>query len=118
MEKLVNLTPHDINVVTDRGLHTIPKSGKVARVAQVSTMCDIMDDTGIVLLVQELQDVVDLPTQRPDTLLVVSAMVRTALPGRLDLVSPGDLIRDDTGNPVGCKGLITNRGLPSRFNRG
>ncbi len=53
-------------------------------------------------------DVVDLPEERPDTFLIVSAMVRSALPNRKDLASPGDLIRNDQGVVIGCKNLIIN----------
>lgn len=40
--------------------------------------------------------------------LLVSAMVREALPLRKDLVSPGQLLRDDDGNVIGCLGLVGN----------
>lgn len=39
------------------------------------------------------------------TVYVVSALVRLALPYRRDLASPGPLVRDADGQPVGCRGL-------------
>jgi hypothetical protein len=40
---------------------------------------------------------------------IVSAMVRNALPGRLDLVSPADFVRDAAGKIMGCKALEINQ---------
>jgi hypothetical protein len=34
--------------------------------------------------------------------------VRESVPSRKDVVSPGELIRDAKGNPVGCKGFEMN----------
>jgi len=45
-----------------------------------------------------------LPEKAEGVYLLVSALVRTAS-GRDDLLSPGELVRDSEGKPVGCKGL-------------
>jgi hypothetical protein len=50
--------------------------------------------------------VVGLPEPSPDTLLIVSGMVKSAATGRTDLVSPGDLVRDAAGVVLGCKGFF------------
>lgn len=49
-----------------------------------------------------------LPEPQPDTLLIVSALVRLAVPHRTDVVSSGSLVRDESGRPVGCLGLSVN----------
>jgi hypothetical protein len=49
--------------------------------------------------------VIDLPDQQEGVLLVVSALVRAALPGRRDLASPADLVRDTVGRVLGCRAL-------------
>lgn len=105
--RVTNLTPHDLVVVHDDGSKTtFPKSGTVARVSSRSVQVD--DVNGVPLFDVVFGDVTDLPEFSVDTLLVVSALVRNALPSRKDLVSPGDLVRDDAGNVVGCKGFIVN----------
>lgn len=102
--KLINLTPHDITVVTHTATSTIPKSGTVARVSQVSTIVDVINDIPISIV--KFGDVVGLPDFDHDTRLIVSSMVKNAVGNtRYDLLSPGDLVRDDSGNVIGCKGL-------------
>ena len=50
----------------------------------------------------------EIDDEQPDVLLIVSAMVRQALPDRKDLASPGDLVRDENGAVIGCGNLIIN----------
>jgi hypothetical protein len=50
-----------------------------------------------------------LPEPKPDRVLLVSTLVRMAHPLRADLVSPGDLILDPDGIPIGCRALYSGR---------
>jgi hypothetical protein len=106
MTTLTNLTPHAINIITPAGTVTVAPSGTVARCSQTSTPAGEVN--GIALSRTTFGKVIDLPEPVEGTLLIVSALVRAALPARTDLASPGDLVRDAAGNPVGCKGLIVN----------
>jgi hypothetical protein len=106
MKIIINMTPHDIVVVGENQLRTIPKSGPVARQAALSK--DAGEFDGIALTSTAYGPVINLPDYQPDTLLIVSAMVRSALPNRPDLASPGELVRDEKGNVIGCKNLIVN----------
>jgi hypothetical protein len=81
-------------------------TGIVPRLTQTSVEAGYFD--GITLIRTEYGKVFDLPDEQEGTLLIVSAMVRLALPNRTDLASPGDLIRDEAGNIIGCKNLIVN----------
>ena len=54
-------------------------------------------------------EVVGLPDEQEGVLLIVPLMVRLARPDRLDLASPGALIRNEDGQPIGCDGLDLNR---------
>lgn len=103
--KLVNLTPHAINVVGD-GAVTIPPSGAVARVT--STTSEVRRVNGIPCLAVSYGEVQGLPEAEEDTLYVVSALVRAAVPHRTDVASPGELVRDAEGKPLGCRGLAVN----------
>jgi len=100
----INLTPHTVNV-NDR---EFPSSGQaeVARVSQTSKPAGVHD--GIELVRANFGEVVDLPEQQTGVIFIVSAMVRSALPERKDLASPGEQIRDADGKIIGIKNLIIN----------
>ena len=98
----VNLTPHAINVKT----REFPSSGLIARVSQTSKPAGVHD--GIELVRANFGEVVDLPEQQAGVIFIVSAMVRSALPERKDLASPGEQIRDADGKIIGVKNLIIN----------
>lgn len=102
--RIVNLTPHTINVVGAVEV-TIPASGTVARCREVATPVD--DVNGIPVVVKTFGDVVDLPEPQADTVYIVSALVAAAAAksGRSDVLSPGDLVRDADGKIVGCGGF-------------
>jgi len=104
--KFINLTPHDITVIlnADGGSKTLPKSGTIARVSQVTAVARTVD--GINISTATFGSVVGLPERADDTLYIVSAMVKSAAGERRDLVSPGELVRDDSGNVIGCKGFF------------
>ena len=108
MNKIVNLTPHVINVVSPEGetLGTFAPSGAVARLATTNEPAGSVG--GVPLTRTVFGEPIGLPTQEDGTILIVSGLVRGALPGRSDLASPGWLVRDDAGRVVGCEGLIIN----------
>lgn len=106
MTTLTNLTPHAINIITPAGTVTLAPSGAVARCTQTSTPAGEVN--GIALSRTVFGAVTGLPEPVEGVILVVSALVRAALPSRTDLASPGELVRDAAGNVVGCKGLIVN----------
>jgi hypothetical protein len=106
MSTLVNLTPHVINVLhADGSISNISSSG-LARCAEQRTVVGSVN--GIDLYEVAYGDVSGLPEQVEDTYFIVSMPVRLALPWRLDLLSPGELVRDNEGKPIGCKGFATN----------
>lgn len=100
---VVNLTPHDVIV----GGCKFEASGTVARLAE-STQ-EISKLWGMIPLVKTVYGAIEnLPEPDGKTLYIVSGMVRTACPDRKDLVSPGALVRNEAGQVIGCKELITN----------
>jgi len=95
--KLINLTPHAINVLTDGGTTiTLPPSGAVVRVRVTREVAGHICHDG---------RTVPLYRTSYGTLYIVSLAVRAACPGRMDLASPGELVRDAAGQPIGCRGL-------------
>jgi len=101
--KIVNLTPHDINVIVDGDVTVIPRDGTVARVNQISTVVDKINR--IPVSVVRFGDVVGLPDPVPGVIWIVSALVKQAV-NRSDVVSPGELVRNSDGNVIGCKGFF------------
>jgi len=107
MRNIINLTPHTLNVHTHGEVLNIPASGSLARVASEYFKLKYTADYGVDLFTCVYGEVEGLPPYRPssNTLYVVSGIVKSAVPNRPDVVSPGQLIRDENGKPVGCKGL-------------
>jgi hypothetical protein len=107
MTNFINLTPHNITIVVgDNETLTIEKSGDIARLSSKNIVVDTLE--GIQLVKTTFGDTTGLPDKKHNTFFIVSALVRQANADRDDLVSPGDLVRDDGGNVVGCKNLICN----------
>ena len=107
--RLVNLTPHTVVLhLADGTTETIPPSGTVARVSQVATRVGTV--AGVPVVTTRPGPVTGLPAFDYDdgAGYIVSALVRLALPERIDLFSPADLVRDAAGNVVGCRALEGN----------
>lgn len=106
--EIVNLTPHEIVVVgTETSpMAALPPSGEVARVAMTREV--VGEVAGLPVYRSQYGFVIGLPEPVDGVALVVSAMVRLAVPGRRDVFSPGELVRNGGGQPVGCRGLEGN----------
>ena len=86
-------------------------SDGVARVSTHETRQQVLtfdDGAMLELYAQEYGEVTGLPPEEEGVVLVVSGLVRAALPEREDLASPGGLVRDEKGRVVGCTHLVTN----------
>ena len=100
--KIINLTPHPINLVSNDGrlIDTIEPSGNVARISvqheTVGELCNVP------LVKSVYGEIEGLPEPIEGVWYIVSGMVKSALPERKDLVVPAQLVRDDSGNVVGC----------------
>lgn len=105
---IVNLTPHVINVYgSDNNLiKSFAPDGTVARVETVTQKVDEIDF--IPFFHSRFGKVVGLPQPVDGVSFVVSAMVRLAVSNRRDVFSPGALIRNELGQPIGCLGFEAN----------
>lgn len=102
-----NLTPHAIHIVSLTStdvIRTIEPSGPPARVTE--NLVSIGEFDEIPLTVPTYGHVVGLPDPEPGVLLIVSMLVKAAQPHRADLVSPGELVRDQEGRIIGCRSLL------------
>ena len=103
----INLTPHKLDIVCDvegfEHIHVVQPSGFVARVEQKLTQEH--DDNGVIWYRPEYGDVIGLEEPRDGVVYIVSGMVLAAISGRDDVLAPGELVRDEAGRVIGCRGL-------------
>ena len=108
---MLNRTEHEVKVFNVIGAN-IPDltleqyTGQPIRVSCESRKVDTIE--GIDIYENTYGEVTGLPEFKEGVFYVVSAMVRQALPNRKDLLSPGQLIRSEAGQPIGCLGLVRN----------
>ena len=108
MTELVNLTKHDVIVVTETQTIRIPPSGQVARVR--AEQLKVGEVSGIPIVSTEFNEIVGLPEPRKDVIYIASTLVAQAASrqGRHDVVAPDTgptAIRDDDGNIVAVRRL-------------
>jgi len=112
MTKIINLTPHPINLV---GIGEIKPSGKPARLEEkteiigsitISAAENPKAKTAVVipLIQKKMGRITDLPEPQDNVIFVVSLPVAQAA-HRSDVLAIGESIRDEKGNIVGAKSL-------------
>lgn len=111
--KIVNATPHDLIVhLEDGSSRTFPKGKVSVRVEARTEQIGMLD--GMPIFEEVLGEPVlldpDGETTRADA-LVVSRVAAGAMIGdyrykEFKLLVPGEVVRDDAGRIVGCKGFI------------
>lgn len=120
---LVNLTPHTIHLYQRQpAAFRDPleiKSEGIARATEIVEPIDdlhwcVFGDCGMhdhIPLVNKRYGAVDgLPDPKPHVAYIVSQVVADACPDRTDLLVPHDMVRDDAGRVIGCRGFA----IPSR----
>ena len=101
---LVNLTPHNVNILQkDGSFVTIEPTAPAARVTAVVT--EKVWTGEYFHIAFSFGTVEGLPDQQPGIEYIVSKMCADAAPERTDLVYPADCIRDEQGRVIGCKAL-------------
>ena len=116
--KLKNFTPHNVVIINESTKIVIPSDG-IARVTETKTVAPSIDVVGnnvflfnippipvvIKTFTSAFGEVENLPPQEDGVMVIVSAMVASAAKDRNDLLVPGELVRDNDGNIIGCKSL-------------
>lgn len=100
--KILNLTPHTVNFLTDKGTVSIEPSGTIARVDTLTT--EIGGYDGIPVKKISYGNLSGLPDSADDTIYLVSSLVAQAT-DRSDVFVPTDFVRDDKGNITGARSL-------------
>jgi len=111
---LVNMTPHEITLVGENGeiVLRIPPSGTVARCREEIEDCGTVTagpwGPAVRIYRRRLGEIEGLPEPEFRTIYITSALVAHAAwaLGRRDVVHPGELVRDEQGRVVGCRGLV------------
>jgi hypothetical protein len=105
--RIVNLTPHPVNIRVGDAEVELPAADVPARLSgRVEAGGSVrFDDLDIPVLVHRYTDVEGLPTEEEGVLHIVSQLVLDFVSWRRDLVTPAELVRDERGNVVGCRAL-------------
>ena len=100
----INCTPHPIQLLdSDNNLMiSLPKGEVIPRLSQSTKQVDVVN--GISITETQFGETQDLPESQDGVLL----LVLSANPNRTDLVVPNELVRDGSGNIIGCKSLARN----------
>lgn len=102
--KIINLTAHTITEVTT-GI-AIPTSGRIARVKTKTRK--IGDVLGFPIFNSEISEIEGIPDEEEGVTYIVSVLIMKACPERKDLLSPGNIVRNENGQPIGCVGFKSN----------
>ena len=105
--KLKNFTPHNVVIVINESTKIVIPSDGIARVTEAKTVAPSIDVDGVIVetFKSSFGEVENLPPQEDGVMVIVSAMVASAAKDRNDLLVPGELVRDNDGNIIGCKSL-------------
>ena len=105
---IVNLTPHAISIYDEDGdkVVVINPSGTEARIETNRQKANEIKgwERNLPLFKTTAGKPIGLPAKSTGTIYIVSGMFRSHV-RRDDLYQPGELIRDDKVNPIGCIGL-------------
>lgn len=98
----VNLTNNELKELNS-GI-TIEPSGTIAYASRNSKKIDTIDS--IPVYQDNMGDISNLPEPKDGTVYIVSALALKSVPNhRTDVVAPGNLVRDNSGKPIGCHGF-------------
>ena len=101
----INATPHELNIIREDGtVLDLARSGHVVRVGTDRILKGTRDG---VQFFEVAYGAVDFDGLDNGDVVVISALALAALPltYATHFASPGDLVRNDEGQPIGCKGL-------------
>lgn len=117
---IINCTPHDVSIynTTDccmyngslylregdeehpEPLSVYPAAKNPARAIYVQRTAGVAD--GALIYRRFPEEVANLPEPKPGTYYIVPKMLAQACPERKDFIFPGTVVRDESGDVVGC----------------
>ena len=105
MSNIINKVPHPVNILDEEGriIKMFPKSMGMARLQQKTVRVGFIGE--VPLSRTTFGPPTDLPLQSQGTFFIVSHLVKSALPHRTDLLVPSELVKDSSGQIMGCLSL-------------
>lgn len=103
MYTIINTTPHDITEVSSGRVFKKDENYQL-RINTTYEKAFIIDE--IQIYNQNYGKLNIEPPIVENTFYITSLLVRQGYPHRKDFISPGDLVRNDSGQPIGCKGFV------------
>lgn len=104
--KIINLTPHEVNIATNDGdLTAIPRSGYVVRSPEIRVEAGSVNDLPVSIVEYDVPE--NLPPPKRGVIYVVSAVTLSSIDkgSRYDLFAPGKALRNKGGKQIGAVGL-------------
>jgi len=103
-EVILNMTPHPVNIIDGEGneVARFESAGQI-RLAASTVQAETID--GIPTSRTIFGQAEGLPMAIEGTFFIVSQIVKSALPDRTDLLVPAEVVRNETGQIVGCRSL-------------
>jgi hypothetical protein len=103
---IINKTPHQITIYDEQQniIRTYPASDSLIHLEQETVPCGTLED-GTPLTRAIYGKAEGLPDYQEGKYYIVSPLVKTAFPDRMDLLVPAELLRGEDGNIIGCKSL-------------
>ena len=104
-EKIINATPHPVYMLdaNKRVVRMFPKSNGMIRVNEDVHKMRSID--GVSITHTKWSKTKDVPPYVKGTYYIVSQLVKSALPNRLDFLVPKGVLRDEAKNVIGCTSL-------------
>ena len=103
---IINTTPHAITEVIS-GITYPSDPNHQVRISETLIAKGFLGSTQTPLFSRMFGELYNLPLDiKPNQYYLVSLLVKQARPQRSDLLCPGELVRDEKGVIIGCKGFI------------
>jgi hypothetical protein len=103
---ILNYTPHEVVYFHEDGTKTIYESVGTIRLETFQKLVLLENNISFYKTIYGGCD--NLPPEQSSTCYIVSLLVKSVHSQRLDFISPTNMVRDDMGNILGCKGFDTN----------
>ena len=102
---IINKTPHAVTIVNMNGeiILSIPSDGAPIRLSTKTVPKEPIE--GVPTSSTEFGEATGLPDFQEVVYYIVSQLIKGAFPERKDLLVPAEMVRDASGNIVGCKSL-------------
>jgi len=107
MTKVINCTPHDINLDLNGEIRTYEKSGIIPRMSVSETEAESIGDVPCKKSIKGAVE--NLPEREDGVFLIVSGMIFDALSERDDLIAPNtgpSAIRNEKGHIVAVRNFL------------